>query len=60
MTTLVTWICIVVAACGSTQGTAWWDTRVEASLDRARRRRPDGWAFSHRARPSTGPAWRTW
>jgi transglutaminase-like putative cysteine protease len=35
MTTLVTWIGIVASASGSTQATAWWDARVEASLDRA-------------------------
>jgi poly(3-hydroxybutyrate) depolymerase len=35
MTTLPTWIVIIVAAVGPAQGTAWWDAQVEASLDRA-------------------------
>lgn len=39
MSALVTWIGIAVAAVGQAQGTAWWDARVEASLDRAPRRK---------------------
>jgi poly(3-hydroxybutyrate) depolymerase len=35
MTVILTWIGIVVTACGTTGGTAWWDAQVEASLARA-------------------------
>jgi poly(3-hydroxybutyrate) depolymerase len=35
MTTFLSWIGIVLAASGSTQGAAWWDAQVEESLDRA-------------------------
>src|SRR5262245_7923122 len=34
MSAILAWIVIVAAACGSSGGTAWWDARVEASLDR--------------------------
>jgi transglutaminase-like putative cysteine protease/poly(3-hydroxybutyrate) depolymerase len=43
MTALLTSICIIVAAVGPGQGTAWWDAQVEASLDRAPARKAQ-WA----------------
>ena len=51
MSTFLAWIGIVVAACGSTHGTAWWDAQVEASLDRAPARKARWMSLLESCRP---------
>ena len=59
MPALLLWIGTALIAAGPAPESSWWDSQVEASLDRVPAEKANGSVSSNRARPSIVPAWLT-